>query len=329
MMSNEKICVEKIHHTDINEHKSILNNKDEYQKQKLTAAFYSKKLWPENSTIKIKFLDNNPNILRTSKYNMDTSNGPIDPLQQYFFDNPNINIIDAVKKIVNERIQPLTSLQFQFVDGSEDSDVRISFDSSSGAWSLVGTDAQKEDKNSATMNLGWFDVSTVIHEFGHVLGMIHEHQNPRGQSIQWNDNAVFSWAQETQGWDKEKTKQNILDKYDINQINGSSFDPLSIMLYFFPANLTVNNKGTNQNLRLSGEDVMYITEKYGKSGQAKEIYENMYGENIETNIMKSNSILSNMNSGGNKNFYIIIYVLGIFLFLGLIFYFIKRKKDNQ
>ena len=38
--------------------------------------------------------------------------------------------------------------------------------------------------NQATMNLGWQDEGVVLHEFGHTLGFIHEHQNPEG-GIQW------------------------------------------------------------------------------------------------------------------------------------------------
>lgn len=41
------------------------------------------------------------------------------------------------------------------------------------------------------MNLGWFDVSAVLHEFGYVLGMIHEHQSPLDKPIDWNQKALF------------------------------------------------------------------------------------------------------------------------------------------
>jgi hypothetical protein len=266
----------------------------------LGAAFYSEKLWDKNSTIKIKFLDENPDIPRTPISTMNTTNGPIDPLQQEFSANTNIKITDAIKRIVNERIQPLVSLKFEFVDANEDADVRISFDRNNGAWSLLGTDAKNEDKDKPTMNLGWFDVSTVIHEFGHVLGMIHEHQNPRGQSIDWNEKKVYEWAETTQGWDKETTKRNIMDKYDINSINGSSFDPLSIMLYFFPPDLTNNNKGTYQNLRLSGLDMEFINKNYGKDN-ASSFFKEIYGSSLQTNIDKSKQKSSKNESGNISN----------------------------
>jgi hypothetical protein len=326
-MSIQIICVEKIFPTDKDEHENIMNTSCHNCKNRLKAAFYTKKLWPLNSIIKINFLENNPSIIRTSKSDIHPVNSEIDPLQQYFFDNPTINIVDAVKKIIKERIQPLVSLKFVYVNDKEDSDIRISFDSNAGAWSLVGTDCKKEDKNNATMNLGWFDVSTVIHEFGHVLGMIHEHQNPRGKSIQWNKPAVYNWASQTQGWDKQKTEENIMNKYEINHINGSSFDPLSIMLYFFPADLTTNNKGTYQNLRLSGEDVKYITEQYGKDKYAETIFKDMYNENIYENIYKSMAIAKNdQNYGKNNVMYITIILIIAIVILSMAYLFYHKKK---
>ena len=119
--------------------------------------------------------------------------------------------------------------------------------------------------------------------------MIHEHQNPRGETIKWDTNKLYSWTLTTQGWDKEKTKVNIIDKYNIDNINGSDYDPLSIMLYFFPANLTTNNKGSYQNLRLSGLDVIWINKMYPttQTDVPSQFYEKVYNENINTSISKS------------------------------------------
>jgi hypothetical protein len=330
-----KICASK---HELPEH--IKNAKGDFAH--LAAAFYSEKIWDKNSTIKIKFLDENPDIPRTPISSMNTTNGPIDPLQKEFSDNTNIKITDAIKRIVNERIQPLVSLKFQFVDTNQDADVRIGFDRNNGAWSLLGTDAKNEDKDKPTMNLGWFDVSTVIHEFGHVLGMIHEHQNPRGQSIDWNEKKVYEWAETTQGWDKETTKRNIMDKYDINSINGSSFDPLSIMLYFFPPDLTNNNKGTYQNLRLSGLDMEFINKNYGKEN-ATSFFQQIYGNSLQDNINKSNQLVSTIEStsasgNGNKStnistknnlvpkIIIIIAIILVILFIVFLLVKILHKK---
>jgi len=182
------------------------------------------------------------------------------------------------------------------------------------------------------MNLGWFDVSTVMHEFGHVLGMIHEHQNPSGQTIDWNDQKVYEWANETQGWNKDMTDKNILNKYSKTQVNGSSFDPLSIMLYFFPGDLTNNGIGTNQNLRLSGLDMEFINKKYSKSN-AKTFFPTVYNSSLESNVDKSKQMVSksysnNSSSSKNKLLLILGIIVGIIIliFTGLILIkYLKRK----
>ena len=40
------------------------------------------------------------------------------------------------------------------------------------------------------MNLGFVDRGTVLHEFGHSLGLIHEHQSPFKGGFEWNRDEV-------------------------------------------------------------------------------------------------------------------------------------------
>jgi hypothetical protein len=315
MLNNLRICVQKF----LPEHRHIIDQV--YNSNKVAAAFYKNKLWEPQSEIFIVFLDDGKNIPRN------TVSGDVDPLQTYFEKNQNITIPEAVKKIVMERIQPLVNLKFTFIEKSEIADkknvVKISFDPDGGAWSLVGKDAINQ--KGPTMNLGWFDVSTVLHEFGHVLGMIHEHQSPLGKSIDWNQNEVFKWARETQGWNEEETKKNILDKYNKNMINGSDFDPLSVMLYFFPAKLTMNHRGTKQNLRLSADDVIWIEKTYpGGSMSAKEYYPKVYGISLDK-ALKQEEMARNP-----KTLHIIvitIIILGLFLLFGL--FMLKLRKHKK
>ena len=59
-----------------------------------------------------------------------------------------------------------------------------------GSWSYLGTDATRVPKESFTMNLGYVDRPTVLHEFGHSLGLIHEHQSPFPGGFEWNREEV-------------------------------------------------------------------------------------------------------------------------------------------
>ena len=304
---NLKICIPRLSNIS-SEQLNILTQQPSMNQartikiNKLRAAFFTSKKWTPGDTIRIKFLELPPaNLERTSlnsiKNIKDASGNALqyDKLQETV---NNLDVISAIKLIVKERIQPFIGLTFMFVDSSQNADIRITFNGSDGAWSLIGTDCRQVQipgnniQNEATMNFGWFDVATVIHEFGHALGMIHEHQNPSGNQIQWNKQVVYDWARRTQGWDQQTTYQQIIEPYETNSVNGSAFDPMSIMLYFFPASLTLNNKGTHENLRLSGTDVIYLAQQYPISSvktcgintclTPDQFYLKVYGTSIST-----------------------------------------------
>lgn len=149
------------------------------------------------------------------------------------------------------------NIKFVFND-APDADIRISFNSNDGAWSYIGTDCASIPLNEATMNLGFLDTGTAAHEFGHALGLGHEHSNPEG-GIVWNEQRVYeALAGPPNWWDKDTVTHNVLRKYKRDQIKGTQFDPKSIMLYFFPAEWTLNGISTTQNDTLSDLDKSYI-----------------------------------------------------------------------
>jgi hypothetical protein len=159
------------------------------------------------------------------------------------------------------------NLKFNFND-APNAEIRITFDPTDGAWSYVGTDCRGIPLNEATMNLGFMDGGTTAHEFGHAIGLAHEHQNPAG-GIQWNEQVVIrELAKSPNFWDEATARHNVLRKYTADQINGTAFDPDSIMLYFFPADWTLNGIGTKANEVLSSLDKSFIAgaKMYPKTG---------------------------------------------------------------
>jgi len=161
-------------------------------------------------------------------------------------------------------------IKLDFTATKANAQIRISFVADDGSWSYIGTDCLGIAKTKPTMNFGWLKDDTdateyervVVHEFGHALGAIHEHQNPEG-GIQWNLPAVYKYfAGPPNFWSKEDTDINVVQKYSVTQLNASKFDPDSIMLYHFDGALIKGGKPTKFNTKMSRGDKRFIKTQY-------------------------------------------------------------------
>ncbi len=159
---------------------------------------------------------------------------------------------DMVKEIAPQWTEH-ANLNFEFTDDPR-AEIRVSFDENDGAWSYVGTDNSDIPLHAATLNLGWLDQGVILHEFGHMIGLSHEHQNPAG-GIEWNEAKVIEdLAGAPNFWDEATVRHNVLNKYSVDQVHGTEFDPDSVMLYAFPDSWTTNMGGTKDNEDMSAQD---------------------------------------------------------------------------
>lgn len=178
--------------------------------------------------------------------------------------NPEYNRL--IEKYANEWT-PYSGITFLFVDALP-AEIIIELNGNSVHSSQIGKNAlQFSQKGIPTMNLG-IGVETrtdfirrpIIHEFGHALGCIHEHQSPTA-SIQWNEPYVFrSYA--LGGWDEATVRHNVFGKYTQSEITNSKFDPLSIMIYPIPAIYTLDGFEVPWNTQLSNQDKAFMKKAY-------------------------------------------------------------------
>jgi hypothetical protein len=208
------------------------------------AAVEKLKLWENGRTLRIKFLDGDPGV-------------------------------QAKVAAIAKEWQEIANLELQFVT-SGTSEIRISFAEKDFSWSTVGTDALTVAQSQATMNYGWLEPDTdmreyqrvVRHEFGHALGMIHEHQNPDAQGkIPWDKPKVYAYYA-AQGWTKEDVDFNIFEVYEEDSTNHSEFDRTSIMEYAVPDSLTIGSYAIGWNTEFSSTDRDFMRRQYPKNAPA-------------------------------------------------------------
>ena len=174
---------------------------------------------------------------------------------------------EKVRKIATEWTQH-SGVRLVFGD-FPDADIRITFQPT-GSWSYVGSCQYDLKPNQATMNFGWLFPETpdieyrrvVLHEFGHSLGLVQEHQHPKGK-IPWDEKAVFAYYRQ-QGWNETKTRQNVLEKYSEGETNFTEYDRTSIMQYPIPRELLATGGfEVGLNSDLSELDKKFVMEQYG------------------------------------------------------------------
>ena len=204
------------------------------------AAAETKWLWPNGSTLNVKFLDGDP--------------------------------------VVQKRVEEVAHQWSQYANLKLDfgnhgfAHIRISFKLKGQSWSYVGTQSLTIfNQANPTMNFGWLEPDSsdetysgvVLHEFGHALGLIHEHQNP-SNGIPWDRDAVIKYyTGPPNNWTMDYVEHNVLNAYPKDQTQYSDFDKLSIMLYPIPNAHTKEDWAVDwDNDVLSATDKQFIESLY-------------------------------------------------------------------
>lgn len=164
----------------------------------------------------------------------------------------------------------------KFVETRSTGEVRISrLDSPedlAGYWSYVGTEILEIKKDKPTFNLEGFTMRTpesefrrvVRHEAGHTLGFDHEHL--RSALVSRIDvRKAIAYYDETNGWTPRDVREQVLTPLKAKSIMATTeVDPISIMCYQIPAEITKDGKEIPGGLNISAKDRTFAASIYPK-----------------------------------------------------------------
>ena len=211
----------------------IENSAPSLSRNKRGVASYNK-TWPQHSVLKISLL----NMTQEQK--------------------------NLIKHNVN-KWAPHTNLYFKFID-SPNGVIRITANNdTSAAWSRVGTDARNVPVSEPTMSVGFANSTAAIatkiqHEFGHALGLRHEHKHPE-RTLNFNKENIYK-EYESRSKSRHQANHDILKKLKHEEVTVSAYDEKSIMHYGFSASALQDAKAVPGNTQLSVGDKSFIQSLY-------------------------------------------------------------------
>ncbi|WP_223458370.1 MULTISPECIES: M12 family metallopeptidase [unclassified Pseudomonas] len=159
--------------------------------------------------------------------------------------------------------EPYVGLAFEVVESG--GEIRIDM-KGEDSWSTLGTDALLQPPDEPTLLIG-IDAPymvfrrTVLHEFGHALGLHHAHLHPQA-NIPWNREKVYEYYTNVIGWSREVIDHNIFDLETGADTFLGNYDKYSIMHYSVENSLTDGDWHVGRYTELSEQDKININNIY-------------------------------------------------------------------
>ena len=211
------------------------------------------------------------------------------------------------------------------------SDIRVKFDDiKTGEWHVktenvgapLGDRNTHWNSNEYTMYLATdFSYATALHEFGHALGLVHEHLNPKFlEYFKWREDTKLPEFGTTQFYKKIGDSTGLSSNTDIyhnlfaiREVDEerSSFDMASVMTYYIskeflevlpntPLGIEAafeNNRGIPDNAELSEGDREFIVQCYGPALNRAEISGEVHIDGKDDETLDPTKVRFNLKDG--------------------------------
>lgn len=218
----------------------------------LEGVYLARARWPAGSTLKLCFFDGS----QTARTNVISAAQPVLDAAGLTLDVGDPNGIRTCSP-------------------QQPSLIRVSF-RTEGNWSYIGNDALLIPQARPTMGLSGMDrfpalsadqKGTVVHEFLHAMGGLHEHQHPESKCEQeFNWDVIYS----SLNWPKEKVDFNIRNLslfYSSSDLAVSDYDVDSVLHYSLPRHFFIDASSATCRIRknnsMSDGDIEMLKEMYG------------------------------------------------------------------